>query len=146
MGMLLKSPLTRPLALSTWSLVLCPVLALLPGWPGGLDLSPAVMLAGSLQPGAQGRELCFLLRQGVPCWLFTCVSTAWVSGEVGLAEELGAWAGKADFPVLAVLCTGKSPSLLCPQPRAWWGPVLSHSMSLPRAVAGAGAQAEGKGD
>lgn len=53
MGVLLKSPPTHPLALSTWSLVLCPVLALLPGWPGGLGLSPAVMLAGSLQPGAQ---------------------------------------------------------------------------------------------
>lgn len=51
--MLLKSPLTHPLALSARSLVLCPVLALLPGWPGGLDLSPAAMLAGSLQPGVQ---------------------------------------------------------------------------------------------
>lgn len=62
------------------------------------------LLASRRQEG----RFCFLVWQGVPHWLFTCVSTAWVSDKVGLTELLGppgSWAGQADFPVLAVLCS-----------------------------------------
>lgn len=67
--------------------------------------------AGQQRPPAFCRQegrFCFLVQQGVPRWLFACMSTAWVSGEVGPAELLGppgSWAGKADFPVSAVQCS-----------------------------------------